>query len=466
MYVQHYLRTVMNITLRALCLVTTTVSLIAQVPFTARQGLSAAQGLGGQQMPSAIGTPAPLQNGNSLFWVYAFTSQDSFITVQVVQPQPNNFTATIFPIGDSTDLPIFINTSPLPDDIIDSDSAMRIFSTNPTYIDWQNQHRVRSEILLAGRLKSNDFPIPEMTPVWIYRAVDSTGTYAMTCVCSYDGSSHGCSSEYLGGGGGGYPFTAHDGLETAKFAARTTSNPCIVGTFDEYPADTVGKSSQWIYVFPLDTGTIAVLLRGVDQDIYQSDTMPVDDTNDTEDFPFYVRSNPFAEGWINSSEAMDRFRQHPVYRQFTSIHPIENVFLGGGRIKPSVSARLNLTVGTAIWFMQYIDNDTLFCWCNLEPVASPFVGCYTSIASVPTPDRTQITVAPNPATDRVTIHSREGQYIENVTICDMFGRTLDSPLHSNGSVAQIDIHHLPSGTYVIEVKGTKWTERKLLQVVR
>jgi hypothetical protein len=456
----------MNIVLRALCIVTTTVSLIAQVPFTARQGLSAAQGLGGQQMPSALGTSAPLQSGNALFWVYAFTAQDSLTTVHVVQPQPNNFTATIFPLDDTTGLPIIVKASPLPADIIDSDSAMRIFTANPTYIDWHNQHRVRSEFLLAGRLRSNEYPIPELTPVWVYRAVDSTGTYAVTCVCTHDGSSHGCSSEYLGGGGGGYPFSVHDGLETAKFFAGTSSNPCLVGTYDEYFADTLGKSSRWIYVFPLDTVTIAVALRGIDQDIYQADTEPVEDTNDIEDFPFYIRSNPFAEGWINSTEAMDRFRQHPVYRQFASTHPFEQVPLVGGRIKPNVSTLLNLPVGTAIWLLQYFNNDTLICWCNLEPIESPFVNCYASVLSVSPPDRTQITLAPNPATDHVTIRAREGQIIENVTICDMFGRTLDSPLHSNGSVAQLEIHHLSSGTYFVEVKGTKWIERRLLQVVR
>ncbi len=444
------------------------VTAFAQIPFTALEGLPAAQRLGGSGMPSAMGTTVLLDTGKSLLWMYAFRAPDRLIAVQVLQPAPNDFSASELPIqpGDTADLPIYINAQPLPESFIDSDSALRIFSANATFQQWHSQYRAGTQLLLAGHVREGA-PLPPFTPVWIYRAVDEANTVALNCFCSSDGTSYGCGTEPIERGT--YPFSAHDGLETAKSTAGTTLEPCLIGPVD-MGVDTNGLATEWGYVFPVENGNVAVLVQGLDQGIYSGTTIPIGDTSDN--FGFYIRATPFANGWVNSTEALERFRQH---REFEVIrrNGIEHVLLFGGRANPNVSSTINQPTGTAIWLMigESYTPDSLHarvtCWCNLEPSSTPFVDCFAITLSVPpTAESVPITLAPNPAQDAVSVHTADRYPIEAVTLYDMYGRVQPISVLANGTVAWLDLQQLSSGTYIVEVRSANRSLRKMLQVLR
>lgn len=449
------------------------VSAGAQIPFTALDGLPAAQRIGGTSMPSAMGTPILSENGTSPLWLYAFRAPDRLIAVQVLQQAPNDYSASELtqPI-DTTDLPIYINASPLPDSILDSDSALRIFSANPTFQTWHAQHRVGTQVLLAGHVRDGvQLPFPPYTPVWIYRAVDSANTSALNCYCTSDGTAYGCGTEIIQRGT--YPFAARDGLEFAKSTAGTTLEPCLIGPEDS-GVDTNGVATAWVYVFPVDTGNVAVLVQGLDQG-YNGTTFPLGDT--TGNLGLYFRAAPFANGWVNSTEAMERFRQQPAFdfiRWFIRRNNIERVLLFGGRANPNLSSMISTPTGTAIWLMvsESYTPDSLYadrvtCWCNLEPTSTPFVDCRLITLSVPpTAESVPLTLAPNPAQDAVTVHTADSYPIEAVTLYDMCGRVQPISVLANGTVAWLDLQQLSSGTYIVEVRSAHRSLRKMLQVLR
>lgn len=442
-------------------------SVEAQIPFTARAGLPAAQRHGGNSMPSAMGTAMLSENGTSQLWYYAFRARDRLIVVQVSQQAPNDYSASELPQpGDTTNLPVYINATPLPDSIIDSDSAMRIFSASTIFQQWHAQHSVGTQVLMAGHLRDGS-PLPSFTPVWIYRAVDQANTIALNCFCSSDGTSYGCGTEMIQRGT--FLFSVRDGLQFARNVAGTNLNPCLVGTFVN-GADTIGKSEAWGYIFPKDTGDSLVLVFGLDQGIYHGSLVTYGDT--TENLGFYIRSAPFADGWLNSTDAMERIRQHQRYRETAQIRQIDRIMMIGGRVNASLASMLNLPVGTAIWVMSYnhAGPDSLIellCWCNLEPVQQPFVDCNVMITSVKNIDDITATfLSPNPATDLVTIRTKESPPIEHVAVYDVFGREHNVPYTIAGSSALLAIPHLAQGTYIVEVQTHHRSERLMLQVVR
>jgi len=444
------------------------ISAVAQIPFTALDGLPAAQRIGGSSMPSAMGTTILSENGTSPLWLYAFRAPDRLIAVQVLQQAPNEYSASELtqPV-DTTDLPIYINAAPLPNSIIDSDSALRIFAAHTIFQDWHAQHTAGTELLLAGHLREGG-PLPSNTPVWIYRAVDSGSTIALTCFCSSDGTSYGCGTEILQQGN--YPFAARDGIEFAKSTAGTTLEPCLVGP-PEGGVDTNGVATEWVYVFPVDTGNVAVLVQGRDQGIYYGTTFPLGDT--TSELGLYFRAAPFATGWVNSTEAMERFRQHPAYNLVRN-YPPERVFLLGGRATADAATETGKPAGTAIWLMvatSYGPDSAygmqLTCWCNLEPSQEPFVECNAVPISVPSTQRSiPLILAPNPAQDAVTVRTAEDYPIEAVRLYDLYGRAQPIPLLVSGTVGWLDLHQLSSGTYIVEVRSKNRLERRMLQVLR
>jgi len=446
------------------------VSAGAQIPFTALDGLPAAQRIGGNSMPSAMGTTILSENGTSPLWLYAFRAPDRLIAVQVLQQAPNDYSASELtqPI-DTTDLPIYINASPLPDSILDSDSALRIFSANPTFQTWHAQHTVGTQVLLAGHVRDGaQLPFPPYTPVWIYRAVDSANTSALNCYCTSDGTAYGCGTEIIQRGT--YPFAARDGLEFAKSTAGTTLEPCLVAPQDN-GVDTNGVATAWVYVFPVDTGNVAVLVQGLDQGIYSGTTFPIGDTS--ENFGFYIRATPFANGWVNSTEAMERFRQQREF-DFIRWNNIERVLLFGGRANPNLSSMINTPTGTAIWLMVWesysrdsLHADRATCWCNLEPTSTPFVDCLLITISVPpTAASVPLTLAPNPAQDAVSVHTGDDYPIEAVRLYDLYGRVQPIPMLVRGTVGWLDLQTLSSGTYIVEVRSKNRLERRMLQVLR
>lgn len=425
-------------------------------------------------MPSAMGTTIISEDGTSPLWLYAFRAPDRLIAVQVLQQAPNDYSASeLTQLIDTTDLPIYINASPLPDSILDSDSALRIFSSNATFQTWHAQHRVGTQVLLAGHLRDGaQLPYPSYTPVWIYRAVDSANTSALNCYCTSDGTSFGCGTEIIQRGT--YHFAARDGLEFAKSTAGTTLEPCLVAPQDN-GVDTNGVATAWVYVFPVDTGNVAVLVQGLDQGIYSGTTLPIGDTS--ENIGLYIRATPFANGWVNSTEAMERFRQKPAFdfiRWFIRRNNIERIMLFGGRANPNLSSMISTPTGTAIWLMvsESYTPDSLYanrviCWCNLEPTSTPFVYCYAIPLSVPpTAESVPLTLAPNPAQDAVSVHTGDDYPIEAVRLYDLYGRVQPIPMLVRGTVGWLDLQTLSSGTYIVEVRSKNRLERRMLQVLR
>ncbi|MBK8499711.1 MAG: T9SS type A sorting domain-containing protein [Flavobacteriales bacterium] len=71
-----------------------------------------------------------------------------------------------------------------------------------------------------------------------------------------------------------------------------------------------------------------------------------------------------------------------------------------------------------------------------------------------THDRTRATMAPNPATDRITITSAESDLLNgSITITDLGGRTVIAPVARGTNSITLDIGELPAGSYWIRLQG-------------
>ncbi|MCX7930885.1 MAG: T9SS type A sorting domain-containing protein [Chlorobi bacterium] len=449
-----------------------TASLMAQIPFTARQGIGAAKEfVGTTNTPSALGTsifpPGTAATGRSLMWMYAFMLNDQVVGVQVIQPTNGSFQASSLSTPDTSTLPIYINAVPLPEDLIDSDSAMAIFTANDVYRQWTGRHSAGQVLLMAGRMRDQG-PLPLGTPAWVFSATDIGNTSELWCWCKYDGSMSGCQMMEQGG----YPFSAHDGLEFAQGAANTTEQPCLIGTAGAAHPDTNGLSPAWVYVFPSGDSVVAVYTQGLAPGIFHATNVPLDDTS-SNDMPFYVRATAFQSGWINSTAAMERMRQTEAYRMLIEEFYLDTTtaMLFGGRARPQL-AYVGVSEGTAIWLFTAIgvrDANTaqLVCWCNMENTTTPFANCLRILNSaVDRATGTILVLAPNPTTDGAIMQTNDGQPIEQVTVYDVHGRVQLVPLLSYGSTAWLDVQYLSSGTYSVVVKAGGRFYRQPLNVVR
>ncbi len=444
-------------------------ALHAQVPFTAREGLSPAQ----QEVavttpPSAVGTnnlPLELQ-GKSPLWFYAFSTDSGVIAAMVLQPVAGTYSATLVPAGDTANLPIYVNAEPLPADFIDSDSAMRIFAQNSVYQEWMQTHRAESPLLIAGRLLQ-PIPFPQNTPVWVFRTTDSSGTYVLTCWCAVDGTMSSCESGYSEGT---YRYPVHEALPLAQQAAQTQQQPCLVGAEN---ADTNGLATAWIYAFPSGDSAVAVYTTSVGQGIFQAAPIPLD-TTDAQGMPLYFRAESFSSGWINSDVALARMRATDVFRQWTALYQYDttNTVLLGGRARPEVAPIVGTSEGTAVWLFiaRAVGNPNeaeLVCWCNLEPQSPGFEGCASAQLSIPSSSSDlAIVLAPNPAQEGVAIRTGADIPIERITVHSVDGRMLNMPLMVAGAIAWVDTSALPVGTYIVTVRAGGKQQRQLLHVMR
>ncbi len=440
----------------------------AQVLFTAREGLSAAQQEAAVTIPpSALGTNnLPLeQEGKSSVWFYAFSTDSGVVSTMVLQPVAGTYSATRVPVNDTADLPVYVNAEPLPADFMDSDSAMRIFSQNSVYQEWMQTHRPQLPLLIAGRLR-RPIPFPANTPVWVFHTTDSTGMYILTCWCAVDGTMSSCESRYSEGT---YRYPVHEALEFAQQAAQTQQQPCLVGAEN---ADTNGLATAWFYAFPSGDSVVAVYTTSIGQGIFQAATVPLD-TSDAQGMPFYFRAESFSSGWINSDVALARMRSTDAFRQWNALYQYDtnNTVLLGGRVRPEIAPIVGTSVGTAVWLMTTRALDAtgveLICWCNLEQQSPGFAGCASTVLSVTTGSSDlAIAVTPNPAHDGVWIRTGSDALIERVYLQSLDGRACVLPQMISGTTALIDVSSLLSGTYVLTVWAGGKQQRQLVQVLR
>lgn len=443
----------------------------AQIPFTALKGLGAAKGFAGATtMPSALGAPLDpntAADGKAMMWMYAFPQNGQITGAQVFQPMENSFQASQLSNTDTTNLPIYVNAEPLPDELIDSDSAMAIISANAVYQNWMAMHQVEQVLLLAGRVNEEWAQLPMMlppagTPAWVFIASERADKQ-LICWCGADGNGSGCMSIDPNA-----RFSAHDGLGSAQGAVSTTEHPCLVSGMG---TDTNGLARAWMYVFPAGDSIVGAYTSIVSQGVYLSSNIPVEDT--TSDLPLYFRANPFQSGWINSTTAMERIRQTEGYRNVVQQFQLDTIMLVGGRLRPDGAAVVGQPVGTAIWLFYAVARNEnghtarLGCWCNLEESSQPFATCFSQINS--TPEATvnaSLVLLPNPASDGVLVRTSDDRPIERVTLYDMHGRAHSVPLLSYGSNAWLDVQMLSTGSYVVVAESGGKLQRQLLHVVR
>ena len=69
-------------------------------------------------------------------------------------------------------------------------------------------------------------------------------------------------------------------------------------------------------------------------------------------------------------------------------------------------------------------------------------------------DNTGITLYPNPTTDLLRLSSK--QKVKSVMILDMTGRRMNASVHAD----EVDVRHLPKGTYIITISTEKTTTSK------
>ncbi len=442
----------------------------AQVLFTAREGLSAAQQEAAVTIPpSALGTNnLPLeQEGKSSVWFYAFSTDSGVVSTMVLQPVAGTYSATRVPVNDTADLPVYVNAEPLPADFMDSDSAMRIFSQNSVYQEWMQTHRPQLPLLIAGRLR-RPIPFPANTPVWVFHTTDSTGMYILTCWCAVDGTMSSCESRYSEGT---YRYPVHEALEFAQQAAQTQQQPCLVGAEN---ADTNGLATAWFYAFPSGDSVVAVYTTSIGQGIFQAATVPLD-TSDAQGMPFYFRAESFSSGWINSDVALARMRSTDAFRQWNALYQYDtnNTVLLGGRARPEIAPFVGTSPGSAVWLFVASSLDSLgnrvelICWCNLEPQTPGFEGCASEALSVPSSSSDlALVLAPNPAQEGVAIRTGADIPIERISVHSVDGRTLSVPQMVAGAIAWVDTSALPVGTYIVTVRAGGKQQRQLLQVMR
>lgn len=440
-------------------------SAIAQVPFTARQGLEAAmQHAGVTEPPTALGAVNELrEQGKATSWAYAFRKEGTLIGVSVRQEMAGEFVAFLLSSVDTNNLPIIVNADPLPVDFIDSDSAMAIVAGNSVYQEWTAQYGKdpTTERLIAGRLRE-PYPMPIYTPVWIYSVTATDGVNRLMCWCTVDGSAHGCETGMVEGA---YRFSVQEGLEFSQQTAGTTEQPCLVAAEG---ADTTGRAPAWYYAFPVGDSVVAVFTQGLAEGIYHAVTVPLMDTTGN-DMPLYVRATPFAGGWINSTAALEQMRRTEVFRQWVAVYRYDSTrtILLGGRLRENIP----VPQGTAVWLLgtQAIGNPdvNLYCWCNLEPLGEPFTQCVAELVSAPPlQSGLAVVIAPNPASEAAVVRLGDERKIDQVMIFDLHGKMHAIPQLVHGSIAWLDLSSLSTGSYSVVVQAGGMRSRQLLQVIR
>ena len=70
----------------------------------------------------------------------------------------------------------------------------------------------------------------------------------------------------------------------------------------------------------------------------------------------------------------------------------------------------------------------------------------------------RITVYPNPAQDFITVELSDGTEIDNITLYDIQGRLVETFPETSLQTAKLDVHHLPTGTYILHIRTTNALE--------
>ncbi len=89
--------------------------------------------------------------------------------------------------------------------------------------------------------------------------------------------------------------------------------------------------------------------------------------------------------------------------------------------------------------------------------------CSIAMSAASSPSSDDLSVHPNPADDRIRIRSSHGA-IRSVEAFDLLGRPVEAPLQAGGPGYEMDISHLPPGTYVLRVRTNLRSDTRIILV--
>ncbi len=434
--------------------------------------------------PSVMFARPPISSGKSLEWGYYFPGSDM---IHFVNNKNGNYDITGGKIGitkktDTSRIPVYWNGyGSLPDEIINSDSAFENFKGfDEDFQQWissRSSPEVVHYLFFAGYPKPELREItfnPELPPGWFFIAIDTTTGERLLFWCSFDGNATGMSR----GPGGIYFFTAREGFPTAQNKIQTNKQPSFIMPLGNI--DTLGKSNNWVYVFPNDNDVSVFRTFALTQSEFFAVNEPELDSSILEfifsDFPVYFKANGFSDDWYDSDFAMEQIRNNQTYKEFMQNYNVFESIFFGGRINNNGAALTGEPVGTPFWFLlgttTYPINNGPFilCWCSLEPttgqVPGVTTGCLSVVSSAAEPNAVDISLAPNPAQNTLLVKIPNDQEIKNFKVFNLLGSQVPIEATISGSVANVNVETLPVGSYIIFVQTTSGVSQKLFNVIR
>lgn len=158
------------------------------------------------------------------------------------------------------------------------------------------------------------------------------------------------------------PFTARQGMDTARQHVRANNLPSVVGVIRGL--DEQGKGEAWGYGFRVNDTLVGVIVQQPTVGQFIVTTIP---SIDTSDLPVYVNADPLPTDFIDSDSVMAIFSQNSIYQHWNEQYvkdPTTVQLIAGYRRQ-----QYPMPPFFPVWIYSVTATDRvnrLMCWCTAD----------------------------------------------------------------------------------------------------